>query len=241
MMNRKLMRTRIFRLLLVALASLSSAVPLSAAIIVEVQDAFLVADGVGHVDVMISSDGTEDLFSAGYEFTISGDATDGDLFFRSTQLSTEIDVPGPNGYVFGNVPTGNFNATPDFTFLTMGGGDFLNALPAVSLTGTQRLLARLEIEHSSTGSPLDAVGNTFKIGLIDNGFTEFHSDDTGTLSSIDPDSFAPGNFGTVTITSAAVPEPGTFGVLAVAAASVLGRRLRRRKVDRAASGCARVS
>lgn len=241
MMNRKLMRTRIFKLLLVAIVLLSSAVPLSAAIIVEVQDAFIVADGVGYVDVMISSDGTEDLFLAGYEFQISGDATFGDLLFRPTQLSTEIDVPGPNGYVFGNVPTGNFNATPDFTFLTLSGGDFLNALPAISLSSTQQLLARLEVEHFSTGSPLDAVGNTFRIGLIDNGATEFWSDDEQTLSAIDPDSFELINSGMVTITSAAVPEPGTFGVLAIAAASVLGRRLRRRKVNEAAASCARVS
>lgn len=230
-----------FKRLLVALVLLTSTAPLSAAIIVEVQDAFIVADGIGYVDVMISSDGTEDLFLASYEFQIAGDATDGDLFFRPTQLSTEIDVPDPNGYVFGNVPTGNFNATPDFTFLTLGGGDFLNALPAVSLSGTQRLLARLEVEHVSSDAPQDAVGNTFTIGLIDNGFTEFHSDDIGTLSAIDSDSFDLSNFGTVTITSAAVPEPGTFGVLAVAAASVLGRRLRRRKVNEAAASCAMVS
>jgi len=107
------------------------------------------------------------------------------------------------------------------------GGDYRNALPSITLTSTQQLLARLEVEHISS-SPLDAVGNTFTIGLIDNGATEFWSDDLGTLSTIDPASSQLSNFGTVTITSAAVPEPGTFAVLAIAGVGFLGRKWQRR-------------
>ena len=226
-MKINLMRTVKFRLLLTSVIVLSSVVPLSAAIIVQVQNAFIATNGIGYVDVMIRSTSTEDLFLAGCEFEISGDATDGDLLFRSTQLSTEIDVPGVIGYVFGNLPTGNFFATTGSPFLTLIGGDFLNALPAISLTSTQQLLARLEVQHTSS-TPLDAVGNTFTIGLVNNGFTEFHNDDLGTLSAIDPASFQSSNFGTVTITSAAVPEPGTFAMLAIAGAGFIGRKWRRR-------------
>ncbi len=196
---------------------------------VQVQNASIVSGGTGFVDVLISSDGfngPDELYAAIYQFEIQGVAVDGDLTFQSPQSDSETTVPGPSGYVFGDTPTGNFAAGSNSPFLVLDGSDFLNALPAVTLSGTQQLLARLELQHTEL-SP-SAVGNTFTISLANNAFTEFYSDDVGTLAAINPLSFS--GFGTITITSAAVPEPGTFVALTIAAATFCGHRLRRRKV-----------
>ena len=210
-------------------ATLICSVPAYGAIIVQVQDASIAAGGTGFVDVLISSDGLtgpDDLYSAVYQFKIDGLAVDGDLTFQSTQSDSETTEPGASGYVFGNVPTGNFAAGSNTPFLLLDGSDFRGLLPPVTLTTTQQLLARLELQHTQL-SP-SAVGNTFTISLENNAFTDFQSDDGGTPATLDPISFS--SFGTVTITSAAVPEPGTFVALTIAAASFCGHRLRRRKV-----------
>jgi hypothetical protein len=96
------------------------------------------------------------------------------------------------------------------------------------------LLARLQVEHI-TGTPLAAVGDTFTVKLInsDNGMpgdftddsTQFLDDSSNNLT-IDPLSYS--GSGTITITSAAVPEPSTLAVLAFVSATFIGRRWRRR-------------
>ena len=80
------------------------------------------------------------------------------------------------------------------------------------------------------------MGDTFTVKLIndDNGTpVDFTDDSTQFLNdtqnnlTIDPLSYF--GSGTITIASAAVPEPSTFAVLAIASAAVIGKRLRRRK------------
>ena len=214
--------------LVFSIAIVACSLPASGAIIVQVQDTTISSGGTGFVDVFIRSTGTEDLYFSGYRFQITDSPNVlGELDFQSTQSDSETAVVGPPAYVFGNTATGNFAATKSAPFV-LDGGDFLNSLPAISLTTTNQLLARLEIQHTEA-SPF-SVPSTFTIALINDPlFTEFWSDDVGTLSTIDGSSFLSSNFGTITVTAAAVPEPGTFAVFSFAAACFGGHRLRRRR------------
>lgn len=160
----------------------------------------------------------------------------------ANQTNSEQSVNSPNPYVFlGDTDAANFYATQDPSETRVFGGDSTFSLNNISLTSTQLLLARLEIQHV-TGTPLTAVGDTFTIALVnnDNGTPGDLTDDSTLFqdNALTPLTFAVGsdpslflNIGTITITSAAVPEPGTFAVLTFAAASWCGHRLRRRKIQ----------
>lgn len=197
------------------------------------------------MDVWITSDGTDNLFSAGYEFRITGSTLSGALQFRATgdQSNSEQSEPGPPEYVFlGDTDPGNFFANRQPVETQLIGGDFTASganMPLIN--GSVRLLARLEIEHI-TATPLAAVGNVFQLGLWneDQGTADQLDDSTLFMDELgNPLTFAAGsapsttsapgaflNLGTITVT-AAVPEPGTFVALAVAAAGLSARRWRR--------------
>ncbi len=207
-------------------------------IILDVQDASISAGGTGFIDVLISSDGTDNLFRTAYHFEITDAVANGSLQFRPSvfQTNDQQSVVAPVPYVFGaDTDPGNFFATrQDPTVTQIIGGDNTLSGTGVSLTTTQTLLARLQVEHI-TGTPLAAVGDTFTVKLInsDNGMpgdftddsTQFLDDSSNNLT-IDPLSYS--GSGTITITSAAVPEPSTLAVLAFVSATFIGRRWRRR-------------
>ncbi len=214
-------------------------------VLVEVGNASIAAGGTGFVDVWISSTGTDLLSSAAYEFKITGSATNGSLEFSSSQLDSEQGEPD---YVFfPDTDAANFFAAPDAVDATrLQGGDSVSLAgpAAITLTSTKQLLARLELVHSSV-SPLDAIGDTFTISLIntnpllpsDPGYdpladSSLFLDDNFTPLSIASASFS--GSGTISITSAAVPEPGTFAALGVAALAGGVRHLRRRRTNSAA-------
>jgi hypothetical protein len=213
-------------------------------VIVEVGNASIAAGGTGFVDVWISSTGTDSLSSAAYEFKITGSATNGSLEFRSSQLDSE---QAESDYVFfPYTDAANFFAAPDAVdAMRLQGGDSISfslAGPAaITLTATKQLLARLELVHSSV-SPLDAIGDTFTISLINtNPLTpsdplydpladsSLFLDNNFNALSIAPLSFS--GAGTINITSAAVPEPGTFAALGLAALAGGVRQLRRRRTN----------
>lgn len=231
-----------FKTLLSIIILMAMTAPVTADIIVQVQNASIAAGGTGFVDVWISSTSSDDLYSSGFEFEITATGpngiSNGSLQFRADidQSNSEQVDAGPPDYVFfGDTDPGNFSATrqdPDTTRIV--GGDIKSTAINATIDTTQRLLARLEIEHL-TGTPLAAVNDTFSIMLKNSLFTEFQSvnnqgtigdlsDDTNTSLIIDAVSYA--NVGTITITSAAVPEPGTFALMGLVAAGGLYRRLR---------------
>ena len=207
-------------------------------IIVDVQNASISAGGTGFIDVLISSDVTDNLFQSAYHFEITGSVANGSLQFRPSVFQTNVQqsVVTPVPYVFaGDTDPGNFFATrQDPTVTQIIGGDNTLSGTGISLTTTQTLLARLQVEHI-TGTPLAAVGDTFTVKLInnDNGTpgdftddsTQFKDDLLNNLT-IDPLSYS--GSGTITITSAAVPEPSTFAVLGFASIAFIGKRWRRR-------------
>jgi hypothetical protein len=212
-------------------------------VIVEVGNASIAAGGTGFVDVWISSTGTDLLSSAAYEFKITGSATNGALEFSSSQLASEQGEPD---YVFyPDTDAANFFAAPDAVAPThlLGGDSIAMSGPtAITLTSTKQLLARLELVHVS---PVNAIGDQFTISLIntnpllpsDPGYdpladSSLFLDDNFTPLSIASASFS--GSGTISITSAAVPEPGTFAALGLAALAGGVRHLRRRRTNSAA-------
>jgi hypothetical protein len=241
------------RISLVLLCLLTLSVPASAAVIISVQSASVTAGGTGVVDVLISSTlASENLYSAGYEFEITGSSGNGSLIFRPTfdivfptdpltQSNSEQDELLPYPYVFATDkdPLNFFANQMDPVLTRLQGGDSTGSGNNVTLSTTPMLLARLELQHVSA-TPLAAVGDTFTISLInsDNVLIGDVSDDSTLFmddamnplpfaSGSDPSAFA--NFGTITITSAAVPEPSTFAIMAVVGAGVVGRKLRRKR------------
>ena len=215
-------------------------------VLVEMGNASIAAGGTGFVDVWISSTtGTDSLSSAAYEFKITGSATNGSLEFSSSQLDSE---QAESDYVFfPDTDAANFFAVPDAVDPTgLLGGDSIasSGPPAITLTSTKKLLARLELVHNS-GSPVNAIGDQFTISLIttnpllpsDPGYdpladSSLFLDDNFAALSIASASFS--GSGTISITSAAVPEPGTFAALGLAAFAGGVRQLRRRRTASAA-------
>lgn len=225
-----------FLILILSCVLLSQAA--SAGVIVSVQNASVSAGGIGFVDVLISSTATNPVQFASYEFLISGSILNGALQFRSPQLSSEQTIAAPSQYVFlGDTDPSNFSAVRNpLNFANLTGSD--STLSGTNITGDLntgvfKLLARLELEHV-TGTPLDAVNDTFSLMLVNTDPDPFDPLDDSTLflddlldvQIIDGSSFS--NFGTITITSAAVPEPSTFALLAFLATAGISRRLYKR-------------
>jgi hypothetical protein len=203
-------------LTVVVLATLCS--PVRSDIIVDVQDASIAANGTGFVDVLISSNGTlTDLMASfSFEFQISAPTLNGALRFSAVQSNSETTATGPDYVFLGD--SQNFNAQQLIpSEQTLVGGD--GASGNVNIAGGPFLMARLELEHL-TGTPLAAVGETFTISLTP-GNSDFLDENVLSLTQGTHSS------GTITITSAAVPEPTSTAVLL--AGSVAGLWWRRRK------------
>ncbi len=184
-----------------------------AELIIDVQDASLTSGSLGFVDVFIRSDGTDFLNSASYVFQIQKISGDGSLEF---QASTGAPSPSQSNseqslsnYVFFPVTVSvNYlvnRLDPDLT--RAAGGDFIT--PDVMLNSIDRLLVRLELQHT-TPTPLTSFSE-YRVFFANDPVNEF-------LNSIDVDpvginaaSFS--NFGTITISPTAVPEPSSFALV----------------------------
>ncbi len=245
-----------FKQLCFLLLSLAASTTASAGLVIHVQNATITAGGIGFVDVLISSTGTDNLASAAFDFRISGSAANGALQFRSTanQSNSEqlADQPlFPFSYVFLGDTDPAFFLANQVTPTELLGGDVTASFSGVTVDGTQKLLARLEIEHI-TSTPLAAAGDTFTLSLwnadqdtldpfddstlfLDETFAPLSFDTGSTPNTLaSPSAFQ--NFGTITITSiTAVPEPGTFTTLAIAGIAFAGIKWRRKFSKRSPS------
>lgn len=211
------------------------------AIIINVESKNFTAGGLGFVEVFISSDEltVDEISLANYEFEITptgpNGTANGELRFR-LDADQSTDEQTDASYVFFPDNTGITTiVSPDQTSIL--GTDSDSLANNVLLTAAPKLLARFELVHTSA-TPALAVGDTFTIGLIntDPGTvdpfddTTFFADNSGNVLTYqvgsNPSAFA--NLGTITIASAAVPEPSTFAIMAMVGAGVVGRKLRRR-------------
>ncbi|MFO1004003.1 MAG: PEP-CTERM sorting domain-containing protein [Planctomycetaceae bacterium] len=191
-------------------------------IIVDVRDATMSAGSSSFVDVWLTGDPGDTLEAFGYQFAITGATPQsGDLQFSVVQSNSEVTESGPPPYVFLGHSDG-FNSSRTDP-VSLAGGDVLEAGQQDSPVGGTFLLARLELEH--VGSMTDPT-HQFTISLVDaNSVFDKDADNPG-VSLLGFTSFS----GTVTVTSAAVPEPSTalaLGIMTAAGGWV--RRIKRRK------------
>ncbi|MCX7397971.1 MAG: PEP-CTERM sorting domain-containing protein [Planctomycetales bacterium] len=205
-------------------------------IIITVQNANLTTNGTGFVDVLISSSlASEQLAQTTFAFSIGGSPN----LRGSLEFLEELDDANysPPNYVFGPA-TGNFGDFLNSPTEISGGDTFEAGETNVTLTPTAKTLVRLNLKHTAIGDPELAVGGSFTVSLSPPVSGHFSSvDDAGTPGDTLDDVFTPLNIdplssftGTITITSAAVPEPSTFAVLAMLGVGAIGRKLRQRKM-----------
>ena len=191
-------------------------------VIVEVQNSTMTAGSSSFVDVWLTGDPGDTLEAFGYQFAITGATPQsGDLQFSVVQSNSEVTESGPPPYVFLDHSEG-FNSSRTDP-VSLAGGDVLEVGQQDSPVSGTFLLARLELEH--VGSMTDP-SHQFTISLVDaNSVFDKDADNPG-VSLLGFTSFS----GTVTVTSAAVPEPSTalaLGLLTAAGGWV--RRFKRRK------------
>jgi hypothetical protein len=191
-----------------------------AGIIVNVVGTSIAADGVGYVDVRISSDNNDALTSFGYMFQITQltGSNPGDLTFRQNWDSLDpLNTANQSNseqyaadYVLGSdTDPGFFSASLLSPTLLIGGDSAYSGADTAPLTGDY-LLARLELQHLTPNAAL-AVGSTFQVSLVSNpAFTSFY-DNAGLFSMPDPITLSYiSTPGTVTISSSPVPEPSSL-------------------------------
>lgn len=152
-----------------------------------------------------------------------------DPFNVANQSNSEQDEPD---YVFAtNTDPTNFTANSASSTSLIGGdftADFMDSDPLGDY-----LLARLELMHTTPNADL-AVGSTFQVSLVDSSaFTEFY-DNAGFLAST-PLSLSSFTSGTITVTSASVPEPSSFAMLGLIAVGGAIRSRWRKRRERAAA------
>ena len=189
-------------------------------LIIEVQDAQIAYGGSGYVDVLISSDGSDNLaaFSADLKIT-TADTANGGIRFGSPVIDAST-VTSPFSYVFFGDSIG-YTVNPtngSFPDNEVNVSDATSSFTNVTVDSTKRLLTRLLVTH--TGGTFAAVGETFTVGFLSGDFL-----DDSFLTG--PGLAAAGQkyTGTITIVT---PEPTTGGVLLCGGVGVvLWRRLRR--------------
>lgn len=209
-----------------------AATSVKADLVVTVKDTELTVGGTGYVDVLIRSSDSDDLQLINYAFQITDIGTTiGDLRF-ATQVDSEI---ATSNYLF-NGNSGGWSAArhdaPAFSRMT--GGDFTGDFTDASITGSNLLLVRLEVEHflASGTFPDASLNDRFEISLLP-GFDTFAFDSLGE----DVDFGTPIN-GEVTF--AAVPEPSSVAFVLSCTIFALNQRRRRAGSCGRAEGLAKL-
>lgn len=213
-------------------ALILSSAPLRANLIIMGVDATVNAGGNTTVDVLIRSDGTDNVDLANYAFQIT--ALGGAV--STLSFSTPFDFSESNdpNYLFAGDSLGILevppNIPPAFPQLFTA-GDLTSSGNGVNLGVSNRLLARLDLTHSlaANQTAAQANGERFQISLLNNGDT-FFDDSTFPIPNpvgIAPESFSAGNSAVVTVFGAAsVPEPSSLLLCGLSAIPLLRRRRR---------------
>lgn len=195
-------------------------------LIITYKDTFNQSGKTGYMDVYIhSTDGTDLVQFANYTFDITTPNTGapGFLRFQSPQSKSEQDATAPDvPYFLGtDKSSGNFGAVPlepDRKSIT--GFDSTKSGDDVLIGTSNSLLARFELEHEGA-----ALSGQFTISLRKELGLSFYN------SNAVPDDTAFGaasynNFGRVTVSPTAIPEPSSL-LLCPVALVFLARRSRR--------------
>lgn len=192
--------------------------------IIDIRDKTIVAGSSDTIDITIRSTGSDALGVFSYYLRISPVVeSGGSLRFASTAAQTTLAKDEAN-YVFGTDSQFLSATRQENNIFEIVGSDFASS--DVVIDGTERLLARVVVEHN-TATPLTATGS-YRVSLVKNTsftfFQDFNSNDIG----IAPESFS--NFGTINIVTTAVPEPCglALAVLPVLLATRFKRRIRSR-------------
>ncbi|WDQ17604.1 PEP-CTERM sorting domain-containing protein [Rhodopirellula sp. P2] len=187
--------------------------------------------GSGHMDVIVSSNGTDSFQNYFLDFVVGGggQAASPINFVPSVVPAPQITASSP-AYIFldnsleADTPIGiDFVSdsagdpiADDFISVTDSTFDFLNR--TITSADGNFLLARLNYV-----APLNATPGS--VYYVDLDFGEF-LDSADPAASLD---ILPTASGTITITAAAVPEPSSMALLAIGSATFLSGRFRRRK------------
>lgn len=188
-------------------------------VIVEIPDTDLSPGGFGTIDVVIRAEGDQTIDLANYGFQISNvGAPTGSLEFVNPQPFTEFD---DSDYLFSGDSSGLILTTTLLNpFLVTGSDLTLSGAGTSLLSGQERLLVRLAVQH--TAGPGSLAGDQFQIRLVSPPDT-FFLDELGNDMSVNPLSFQNALITTV----AAVPEPSAS--LSLLSLTVFGLIRRRRK------------
>ena len=200
----------------------------NAGLMISIPNVTIAPGGSGYLDVLIKSDGTDSFQNYFLDFTISGAAQAADPinFVASIITAPQLSAMSPDYIFLGD--SAEFNAPIGIDFVTDQPGspianDLISVTDAtfsladrtiISADGNF-LLARLNFIAPLTATP----GNVYDIKM--DTVTSFFKD-----ALANPVTFS-SSIGSITISSAAVPEPASFVVLGLVAA--VGGYVRRRK------------
>lgn len=201
-------------------------------LIIDIQDASFSPGGTGFVDVLISSNSTDDLGIFSAKFQITQTSGGGFLAFQNKFELNSADTDrqknserSDGNYVFSGTLGRDafFQSQPSINGQSLVQFDRSSA--DVTLDDGTKLLARLELTH---GLPAGTTtGGTYEISLVSESSTRFQLLN-GDAVTIAAQSFDSANFGTITVS--AVPEPSS-GLLLLSAFGIGMFRRRRIRVE----------
>jgi len=206
-----------------------------AGVIVSISHVSVAPGGSGYLDVLIHSSGTDTFQNYFLQFTISGSAQAADPinFVASVLPAPQLFATSPDYIFLGDSAEATAPIGLDSVSDQPGSPIADDLITVVDLTdsGFDRtilfadgnfLLARLNFIAPLSATP----GNVYDINLDLS--TSYFEDMMLNQQTIDPLNV---NIGSITISSAVVPEPSTFALMAMVGAGVVGRKLRRRKTE----------
>lgn len=222
---------RLIGMFIATVMAIQAASTSNADLIISIPHVTVAPGGSGYLDVLIHSDavGGDSFQNYFLDFTISGAAQAAAPinFVLSIITAPQLSATGPDYIFLGD--SAEFNAPIGLDSVSdQPGNPVANDLITVSdltnsgldrtiLSGEGNfLLARLNFIAPLSATP----GNVYNINLENTSIFE----DTGLILSA-----YTSNIGSITISSAAVPEPGTIGALAIAGLVAGWRRYRQQK------------
>lgn len=212
--------------------SVATMVPCEAAIVLDIRDTTIRAGGVGAIEIYARSTDEDRILAASYRIRITPiDDIGGDMEFlpgsnSSLDLRQRPDEHNDPSYLFfGRADGSTYSAIRQVDTQQLVGSDSTSDFGDVVLTTAERLLARVELQH--TTSPLSPSSGRYQVSIIeDPAQTSFVDINFNTLT-IDPTSYDLTNspsFGSGIVRVVAIPEPASLVALAVFGGLVTGHR-----------------